>query len=58
MASRLHAVRRPLDDTVLVDAAVFVVVLVVTGGRALRRAGGLEDHTELPVPVRPVGASR
>ncbi len=43
---------------VLVDAAVFVVVLIVTGGRALKRAGGLDDHTELPVPVRPVGASR
>jgi ABC-type Mn2+/Zn2+ transport system permease subunit len=33
---------------VLVNAAVFVVVLVVTGGRALRRAAGLDEHADVP----------
>ena len=36
---------------VLVNALAFVVVLVVTGGRALRRAGGLDDHAAAPAPV-------
>jgi hypothetical protein len=26
-------------------------VLVVTGGRALRRAAGLDDHSDLPTPT-------
>ncbi len=43
---------------VLVNAAVFVVVLVVTRGRALRRAAGLDDHTDLPVPQPLAAASR
>ena len=33
---------------VLVNALVFVVVLASTGGRALRRTRGLDDHAELP----------
>jgi ABC-type Mn2+/Zn2+ transport system permease subunit len=36
---------------VLVNAIAFVVVLVVTGGRALRRAAGLDDHAAAPAPV-------
>jgi len=36
---------------VLVNALAFVVVLVVTGGRALRRAAGLDDHPAAPAPV-------
>jgi manganese/iron transport system permease protein/iron/zinc/copper transport system permease protein len=36
---------------VLVNAAAFVVVLAVTGGRALRRAASLDDHTAAPAPV-------
>ena len=36
---------------VLVNALAFVVVLVVTGGRTLRRAAGLDDHTAAPAPV-------
>lgn len=43
---------------VLVNAAVFVAVLVVTRGRALRRASGLDDHTDLPVPQPLAAASR
>jgi len=31
---------------VLVGAAVFVVVLVLTGGRGLRRSAGLDTHSE------------
>lgn len=31
---------------VLVGAAVFIVVLVVTGGRGLRRSSGLDSHSE------------
>ena len=34
---------------VLVGAAVFVVVLAVTGGRGLRRSAGLDAHAEGPV---------
>jgi ABC-type Mn2+/Zn2+ transport system permease subunit len=41
---------------VLVNALVFVAVLLVTGGRALRRAAGLDDHVDLPTPA-PVGAT-
>ncbi len=33
---------------VLTNAVVFVVVLAVTGGRTLRRAAGLDDHTDVP----------
>jgi len=36
---------------VLVNAAAFVVVLVVTGGRALRRAASLDEHATTPAPV-------
>jgi ABC-type Mn2+/Zn2+ transport system permease subunit len=36
---------------VLVNALAFVVVLAVTGGRALRRAVGLDDHAAAPAPV-------
>ncbi len=43
---------------VLVNATVFVAVLAVTGGRALRRAGGLDDHAELRTPAPLVGALR
>jgi len=31
---------------VLVGAAIFVVVLAVTGGRGLRRSAGLDSHSE------------
>ena len=43
---------------VLVNAAVFVAVLVVTRGQALRRAGGLDDHVESGAPVPLTGAVR
>ncbi len=43
---------------VLVNAAVFVLVLVATRGRALRRAAGLDDHTDLPTPAPLAGAAR
>jgi ABC-type Mn2+/Zn2+ transport system permease subunit len=43
---------------VLVNAAVFVVVLVVTGGRSLRRAGGLDDHADVRTPGPLAGATR
>ena len=43
---------------VLVNAVAFVLVLAVTGGRALRRAGGLDDHTDLPTPAPLTGATR
>ena len=33
---------------VLVNAAIFLVVLAVTGGRQLRRTAGMDDHQELP----------
>lgn len=36
---------------VLVNAAVFVVVLAATGGRQLRRTAGLHDHADAPVSV-------
>ena len=36
---------------VLVNAAVFVLVLAVTGGRQLRRTGGMHDHVDAPVAV-------
>lgn len=38
---------------VLTNAAVFVVVLAVTGGRSLRKAAGLHDHPE-EAATRPV----
>ena len=41
---------------VLVNAVVFAVVLVVTGGRALRRTAGMDEHTDAPVAL--VSASR
>jgi ABC-type Mn2+/Zn2+ transport system permease subunit len=43
---------------VLVNAAVFVLVLLVTRGRALRRAAGLDDHHDLPRPAALAGAAR
>jgi hypothetical protein len=33
---------------VLVNAAVFVLVLAVTGGRQLRRTAGMDDHVDVP----------
>jgi len=36
---------------VLVNAAVFLVVLTVTGGRQLRRTAGMHDHGDAPVAV-------
>ena len=36
---------------VLVNAAVFVAVLAVTGGRGLRKTAGLDDHHDAPVPA-------
>ncbi len=36
---------------VLVNAAVFVLVLAITGGRSLRRAQGLHDHADAPLSV-------
>jgi hypothetical protein len=33
---------------VLVNAVVFAVVLAVTGGRALRRTAGMDEHTDVP----------
>jgi ABC-type Mn2+/Zn2+ transport system permease subunit len=36
---------------VLVNAAVFVVVLAATGGRQLRRTSGMHDHASSPVSV-------
>jgi manganese/iron transport system permease protein/iron/zinc/copper transport system permease protein len=38
-------------NIVLVNAAVFVVVLAVTGRRGLRRTAGLHDHAAEPVAV-------
>jgi ABC-type Mn2+/Zn2+ transport system permease subunit len=43
---------------VLVNALAFVLVLAVTRGRALRRAGGLDDHTDLPAPAPLATAAR
>ncbi len=43
---------------VLVNAAVFVVVLVVTGGRSLRRAAGLDEHPDASVSPSPISAAR
>jgi ABC-type Mn2+/Zn2+ transport system permease subunit len=43
---------------VLVNAAVFLVVLAVTGGRALRRTAGLDEPTDLPTPAPLAGALR
>jgi ABC-type Mn2+/Zn2+ transport system permease subunit len=43
---------------VLVNAVVFVGVLLVTGGRSLRRAGGLDDHADLRTPAPLAGAVR
>ena len=31
---------------VLVGAALFIVVLIITGGRGLRRSAGLDSHSE------------
>jgi ABC-type Mn2+/Zn2+ transport system permease subunit len=36
---------------VLVNAVVFALVLALTGGRQLRRTGGMHDHADAPVPV-------
>lgn len=43
---------------VLVNAAVFLLVLALSRGRALRRAAGLDDHTDLPTPAPLAGAAR
>jgi ABC-type Mn2+/Zn2+ transport system permease subunit len=43
---------------VLVNAVVFLVVLAVTGGRALRRTAGLDEPTDLPTPAPLAGALR
>ena len=40
---------------VLVNAVAFVVVLAITGGRTLRRAAHLDDHSEVATPA-PVAA--
>ena len=42
---------------VLVNAVAFVVVLLATGPRGLRRTAGLDDHGDVPA-VAPVAASR
>ena len=42
---------------VLVNAAVFVLVLLATGPRGLRRAAGMDDHADAPSPS-PVAAVR
>jgi ABC-type Mn2+/Zn2+ transport system permease subunit len=45
---------------VLVNALAFLLVLLATGGRALRRAASLDDHPELPgpLPLAPAGRER
>jgi ABC-type Mn2+/Zn2+ transport system permease subunit len=43
---------------VLVNALAFLAVLAVTGRRGLRRAAGLDDHSDLPTPAPLVGAGR
>jgi manganese/iron transport system permease protein/iron/zinc/copper transport system permease protein len=43
---------------VLVNALAFVAVLLVTRGRALRRAAGLDDRTDLPTPAPLAAAAR
>ena len=43
---------------VLVNAVVFIAVLAVSGGRALRRTAGLDDHLDLPVPAPLARAGR
>ena len=54
-----YQLRIPSGTTiVLVNAAVFVLVLAVTGGRALRRAGGLDDHVDAPAPPRLANVGR
>ena len=42
---------------VLVNALAFVVVLLATGPRGLRRAAGLDDHADVPA-VAPLTAAR
>jgi len=43
---------------VLTNAAVFVLVLVVTRGRSLNRAAGLDDHTDAPPAGVPIALTR
>jgi ABC-type Mn2+/Zn2+ transport system permease subunit len=43
---------------VLVNALAFLVVLVATGGRGLRRAARLDEHGELPGPAPLAAAGR
>jgi manganese/iron transport system permease protein/iron/zinc/copper transport system permease protein len=43
---------------VLTNAAVFVLVLLVTRGRSLNRAAGLDDHTDVPGAGVPVVLTR
>ena len=39
---------------VLVNAVVFVVVLLATGSRGMRRAAGMDDHSDQPAAVAPL----
>ncbi len=43
---------------VLVNAVAFVVVLLVTRGRALKRAAGLDEHVDLTTPAPLATAAR
>ena len=43
---------------VLVNAIVFVIVLLGTGRRGMRRAAGLDDHSDVPAITPPVAAVR
>ncbi len=54
-----YQLRIPAGTTiVLVNAVAFVVVLVVTGGRSLRRAAGLDDHVDVPAAAPLAAAGR
>ena len=39
---------------VLVNAVVFVVVLLATGSRGMRRSAGMDDHSDQPAAVAPL----
>jgi len=41
---------------VLTGAALFGVVLAVTGGGRLRRTAGLDDHAAVPAGTTPIGS--
>lgn len=54
-----YQLRIPSGTTiVLVNALVFAVLLLVSRGRTLGRAAGLDDHTDLPTPAPLVTAGR